>query len=165
MVSRRRVATAVVAAAVLLGAALFWPTRERQVKREMRAVAAWISKDEGEGAIRMAQRASEAPRFFADPCVVRADGYALEGSFSPHDLSRYALGAWSRLASIKARLYDLRVVFPERDRAEVTATVRVSVRDRDGEPTEATHEIACVVVRRDGRWLLQEASLVQVLER
>lgn len=165
MVSTRKAAAAALAVLVLVGAALLWPTRERQVKGAAKAVAAWMSKEEGEGAIRMAQRASEAPRHFADPCVVQAEGYGFEGRFSPQDLSRYALAAWSRVSALKVRLYDLRVTFPERDLAEVTATARIRVRDRDGEPSEETHEITCLMARQDGRWLLKEARLVQVLER
>jgi hypothetical protein len=165
VVTRNQALAAVLAAAFLLGAALFWPTRERQVKRAMKGVAAWISKDQDESALRMAQRASDAPRFFADPCKVSAEPYGVEGSFTPQDLSRYALGAWSRLAKLEVRFYDVHALLPERDRAEVTATVRISVRDEEGEPTEETHEVSCLLTRRDGRWLVEAVTLVQVLER
>lgn len=165
MVNRKKVICALLGLAVLWGLWYAFPTRERQVKRQLKALSHWASKDGKEGALAMAQRAGDANRFFAPTCTWKAEAYNLSGRFSPEDISRMALAARYRMDRISLRLYDVHVDFRDKDTADVDATVRLQGMSKDGDAVNETHEVRCVLKKTDGRWLLEDVTVVQVLER
>ena len=112
--------------AVICGIWYAFPTRERQVKRQLRSLAGWVSKEKDEGALSMAQRVGEANRYFAPSCTWKAEGYDLSGRFTPEDISRMAFAARSRVDHVSLKFYDVHVEFPAEDTARVDATARLS---------------------------------------
>lgn len=165
MVNRKRIHWALLGLAILWGLWYAFPTRERQVKRQLKSLAGWASKAKDEGALAMAQRAGEANRYFAASCTWKAEAYNVSGRFTPEEISRMALAARYRLEKISVRFYDVHVAFPAKDTADVDATVRIQGRSRDGDTINETHEVEGVLKKTDGRWLLEDVTVVQVLER
>jgi ketosteroid isomerase-like protein len=165
VVNRKGIIWAVLGAAILWGLWYAFPTRERQVKRQLKSLAGWVSKEKDEGALAMAQRVGEANRYFAPSCTWKAEGYNLSGRFTPEDISRMAFAARSRADHVSLKLYDVHVDFPAKDTAHVDATARLSGESKSGDAINETHEVECVLKKTDGRWLLEEVTVVQVLER
>lgn len=143
----------------------FFPTRERQVRRQMKALAAWASKESGEGALAAVQTAREAKEFFADPCEWQADAFELAGQISPDEIARYEFAVRSRFDTLRVKLYDLSIDFAQDGEAHVTTTIRVEGSKKDADPVNETHEVRCTLAKTDGRWLLKKITVVQVLKK
>lgn len=165
MVTRRKVLAAAAGVAVLWGLWYFFPTKTRQVRRQFKALASWMSKDGEEGALAIAQQAREAGRFIAPSCHVKSETYDIDGDVTPEDVARYYFAAHSRAAAISLKFYDLTVTFPEDATAQAIVTARLTVTPKEGDATTETHEVDCTMKKLQGRWLLQRVSLVQVLRK
>ena len=165
MVTRNRVIAAL--GLVLLAWSLwyFFPTRERQVKRQMNALAQWASKESGEGALAAVQTAREAKEFFADPCEWQAGAFDLSGQLSPDEIARYEFAVRSRFETLRVKLYDLSIDFSQDGAAHVTTTVRVEITSKEADPVNETHEVRGTLAKQDGKWLLEKVTVVEVLRR
>lgn len=165
MVTRNKILAAL--GVILLGWGLWYafPTRERQVRRQFKALASWAGKDGDEGALASVQTAREAGRFFADPCEWNAEAYNLSGRVSLEEITRYVFAARTRVEKLTVKFYDLAVEFLADGTAHAKATVRVQGTSKDGDAINETHELKCDLIKQDGRWLLSRITLVQVLKR
>jgi ketosteroid isomerase-like protein len=165
VVSRNRTFAVVGVALVLWGLWYLFPTRQRQVKRQLGALASWATKEPGEGALAAAQTARRAKEFFADPCSWNAEAFELSGRISPDEIAQYMFAARSRFNSLSIKFYDPLIDFQEDGSALVTATVRLQGTQRDGEPIHETHEIRFVMAKEDGTWLIRKVTVVEVLKK
>ncbi len=165
MVTRNRVLAALGLLLVAWGLWYFFPTRERQVRRQFKALASWASKDGEEGSIASLQTAREARDYFADPCQWTAEAYQLAGNVSINEITQYVFAARTRMDRLSVKFYDLRVEFTPEGQARVTATVRIVGVGKAGDTVNDTRELKCTLVKVDGRWLLKTVILVQVLKR
>lgn len=165
MVSRNRLLATLGIFLLAWGLWYFFPTRQRQVKRQLKALASWATKDPGEGALAAAQAARRAKDFFADPCSWTADAFDLSGRVSADEIAQYMFAARSRFDSLSIKFYDPLIDFQGDGSALVTATVRVQGAQRDGEPINETHEVRCVMDKEDGTWLIEKVTVVEVLRK
>ena len=165
MVTRNRLLASLGLVAVVWAFWYFFPSRERQVRRQFKALAAWASKDGEEGAIASLQTAREAKDYFADPCQWTAESYNLAGNISLNEITQFVFATRTRLDRLSVNFYDLRVEFTPEDEARATATVRIEGVGKGSDTVNDTRELKCTLVKVDGRWLLKTVILVQVLKR
>jgi hypothetical protein len=165
MVTRNRVLAALGIVALAWGLWHFFPSRQRQVKLQLMALATWATKEPGEGELAAAQTAREAKEFFANPCTWTAEAFELSGRISTDEIAQYMFAARSRFDSLSVKFYDAVIDFKEDGSALVTATVRVKGSQRDGDPINETHEIRCTMIKEDGNWLLKKVTVVEVLKK
>lgn len=165
MVTRNRVFAGLGLILLAWGLWYFFPTRERQVRRQMNALAQWASKESGEGALAAVQTAREAKDFFADPCEWQADAFDLSGQVSPDEIARYEFAVRTRFETLRVTLYDLSVDFSQDGAAHVTTTVRIEGSSKEAGPLNETHEVRGTLAEKDGKWLLKKVTVVQVLRR
>lgn len=165
MVSAKRIGTIFALILAAWGIYYFFPSRTRQVKRQLKAVEHWIDKDGPEGNLTIAREASEAADFFAPECAWDAPAYDLNGSFTVRDAARYYFAARDRFSSLSVRFYDVAVAFPSKNAADVTATVRITGVLKGGGDVGETHEIQCRLTKTGGTWLIDRVTVVQVLQR
>lgn len=163
--TRRTLLAAAAGLAVLWGLWYFFPTKARQVRRQFKALASWMSKDGEEGALAIAQQAREAGRFVGPSCHVESETYDIDGEVTPEDVARYYFAAHTRASAISLKFYDLAITFPDDETARAIATARLTVTPKEGDATTETHEVDCTLKKADGRWLLRRVSLVQVLRK
>lgn len=166
MVTRTRVFTALGLLALVWGLWYFFPSRERQVKRQFGALSSWATKTGDEGALASAQTARQAREFFADPCEWNAEAFSLSGRVSLDDITRYDFAARSRFTRLRLTFYDVGVDFDPAGMAVVTATARIEAAPHGGGDTlNETHEVRCSLVKEDGRWLINAVTVVAVLKK
>ena len=165
MVTRKRILAGLGLVALAWSLWYFFPSRERQVRRQIKALAAWVTKAPGEGALAAAMTAREAGKYFADPCEWTAEAFSLDGRVTPSEIGQTVFGALERFESLKVRFYDAAVDLQQDGSALVTATVRLDGAQRDGDPIHETHEVRCVMVKKDGRWLVRKVTVVEVLRK
>ena len=166
MVTRTRVLAALGLVALVWGLWFFFPSRERQVKRQFRALSSWAAKTGEEGALASAQTARQAREFFADPCEWNAEAFDLSGRISLDDITRYDFAARTRFTRLRLTFYDVGVDFDPAGTALVTATARIeAVPSGGGDTLNETHEVRCTLVKQDGRWLINAVTVVAVLRK
>jgi hypothetical protein len=152
------------AVALLALLLLCYPTDRRQIKRQFKRVAQWVSKEGPEGPLAIVQSIPEGRKYFADPCELKAEAYGVDESFSPLELSKLAMGARSRFDSFSVEFYDLTVGFTGDGEARATVTARISGSGGEDRLQE-TREVDCVLRKVEGRWLFSRIALVQVLKK
>lgn len=155
------------AAGVVLLAVLLtcYPTRTRQVKRKLSALASWVAKDGPEGNLAMASGASKAGEFFAPRVRVESEAHDFSGEVSREDIQRWYVAGRARFATLRPKFYDAVVEFPAPDRAEVRATLRLSGTTDGGDAVNETHEVTLSLTEGDAGWRVGRVALVQVLKR
>lgn len=163
ILSKRNAAVAG-ALALLVLLLLCYPTDRRQIKRQFKRLAEWVSKEGQEGPLALVQLIPEGRKFFANPCELKAEAYGVDESFSPLDLSKLAMSARSRFDTFSVEFYDLTIGFTGEGEARATVTARISGSGGE-ERIQETHEIECVLRKVEGRWLFSRIALVQVLKK
>ena len=144
---------------------LLFPTRERQVRHKLKALAGWASKDGNEGQLATAMKARDADRFFAPKCEWSTEGEELSGTLSPSDIGRFMFAYRSHWRNISLKFYDVQVEFPEHSAANVTATVLLRGESESGDDLNETHEVTCALEKGDGGWKITKVTVVQVLKK
>ncbi len=165
MVRGRRFWALALLVAAVLGLWLFYPTRERQVRRQLRALASWATKEGPEGQLATAMRARDAERFVAPASTWSTEGQELSGTLTPSEIGRFVFAYRSHWSQISVKFYDLQVDFPEDAVADVTATVLLRGRSDAGDDLNETHEVNCRLEKGDGGWLIHKVTVVEVLKR
>lgn len=159
--ARAAIVIVLVAAA---GAGYWWWNRpERQIQRLLDGLAEALSHDQpGEGLGAIAAVAGLQP-YFAPDVVVQY------GSPAPMTGRESVLAAAARVRAavpaLRVRFVDVRIdVAPGASRATVDCTVSASLTDRAGQERVDAREVKLEVARREGRWVVERAETVTVLE-
>jgi hypothetical protein len=155
----------IVALAGILLARHIFSGEQGKVKKQFHLLSKWVSKNQGESAIKAASRSRRIGSLFANPCTFKTDLYSLSGRYTPAEISGYAAQARVQLASLSLKFYDINVHFPKKTVADATLAMKVVARATTGELYRETHELACVLIKREGRWLFSEVSVVEILRK
>ncbi len=158
------IALIVALAGILLARHLF-TGEERKVKRQFHLLSKWVSKSPGESAIKTASESQSIGSLFANPCTFKTDLHSLSGRYTPAEISSYAAQARMQLASLSLKFYDINIHLPKKTVADATLAMKVVARATTGELYRETHELACVLIKREGRWLFSEVSVVEILRK
>lgn len=166
MVNRKHVVSggaALAAVAILL--LLFFPTRERQVKKAFRSLEDWVRVEGQEPPLEMVGKVRAAERLFADPVSFRSDAYEVEGRFSPKDAGTYGVRWRSRFQKLDLEFYDYSITFPGDGEALAVATAHLSGSALGGASLDEIHELHCTLRKDEEGWQFARFELVQVLDR
>lgn len=159
----KKTAIITIPALVLILLAVFAARRalrpeEAEIRRNLRRIAALLSKVEGEPPAAGFIRTQRAVEYFTEDCRIRAGGYRLTGQ----DELRAALQAARASASrISVRLHDMDIVITGETSAEARLTALAEADGPFGE--SAARELKILFSRLDGEWKIKHAETVEVL--
>ncbi len=154
----------VVAAAV--GAFLYFRGGEEgKVRKQFERLAFAVSKEPGEGNISMALKMETLPTLFADSCDVEIPQSPLIGQYSPEEITSNATRARMHFSSLTLKFYDMTVEFPEKDRARVEFTARLTGSAKGEKAVDEVREIAGTLRKIDKKWLFDPFRVVEVLKK
>lgn len=159
-----RIAVPLVLVVASAGAYLWWNSPERQIQRTLNGLADALSHDPPATSLSAISAASAIREYFAADVVIEAGApfSALRGRDA-------VLGAAARLhAAVPALLVefvDVRIALgPDRTDATVDCTATATISNRGGQQTVDARELILTMTRVDGRWVIESAKLVEVLE-
>lgn len=166
MVNRKPIAVlAGVAIPLLVLIALFFPTRERQVKKRFKVLREWVQVVGPEQPLEMAGKYREALELFADPLELESKTYDFSGKMSAQEVAGNASRWRGGFRNLDVEFIDLKVTFPEDEKAVATTTAHLSGQSTSGNRFDETHELEVTLKKGEKGWVFSKVVMVQVLER
>ncbi|HYA94542.1 MAG TPA: hypothetical protein VEK32_23895 [Thermodesulfobacteriota bacterium] len=153
---------------VILGiviAITFFPSEEKRVKKRFHLLSVWVSKSTEENAFTMLQKMRDIGSLFDEHCDLETDYPSLSGSYTREEISTYVGSARSHVSQLSLKFYDLQIVFPEKEVAQVTLTARLTGRSTAGEQMDETRELECLLRKTEKKWLFRQIDVVEVLKK
>jgi hypothetical protein len=154
----------VVIIGIVVAAAVF-PSEERSVKKRFLLLSEWVSKSPEESSLTMLQKMKDIGTLFFEPCELKSPNESLSGSYTRQEISAYAGSARSYFSQLNLKLYDLHVVFPEKEMAQVNLTARLIGRSKTGEGVDEIRELDCLLKKMDRKWLFSQIEVIEVLKK
>jgi hypothetical protein len=142
-----------------------FPSEEKRVKKRFHLLSEWVSKSPEEGSLTMLQKMKDIGTLFVEPCELKSPNESLSGSYTRQEISAYAGSARSYFSQLNLKLYDLQVVFPEKEVAQVNLTARLIGRSKTGEGVDEIRELDCLLKKVDGKWFFSQIEVIEVLKK
>jgi hypothetical protein len=142
-----------------------FPSEEKRVKKRFHLLSEWVSKSPEEGSLTMLQKMKDIGTLFVEPCELKSPNESLSGSYTRQEISAYAGSARSYFSQLNLKLYDLHVVFPEKEVAQVNLTARLIGRSKTGEGVDEIRELDCLLKKVDGKWFFSQIEVIEVLKK
>jgi hypothetical protein len=146
-------------------AATVFPSEERSVKKRFFLLSEWVSKSPEESSLTMLQKMKDIGTLFFEPCELKSLNESLSGSYTRQEISAYAGSARSYFSQLNLKLYDLHVVFPEKEVAQVNLTARLIGRSKTGEGVDEIRELDCLLKKMDRKWFFSQIEVIEVLKK
>ncbi len=141
------------------------PSEEKRVKKQFHLLSEWVSKSPEENAFMMLQKMKNIGTLFDEHCEMKIPDQSLSGSYTRQEISTYAASARSYVSQLDLKLYDLRIIFPEKETARVDLTARLTGRSTAGERVDETRELEFVLRKIGKQWLFSEIEVIEVLKK
>lgn len=149
----------------ILAATYLLESEEKKVKKQFDLLSKWVSKDLGESPITMASKARNIGTLFAESCELKVPVDSISATYTPAEVSGYALHGRLQFSEMSLKFYDLTVEFPEKGTAQVVLTANLKGRSMNGELIDETLEVQSVLKKTDQKWLFSAFEVVEVLEK
>ena len=149
---------------IVLAVTVF-PSEEKRVRKRFRLLSEWVSKFPEENSFTMLQKMKNIGTLFLEPCELKAPHESFSGSYTRQEMSAYAGSARSHFSQLDLKLYDLKVVFPEKEVAQVTLTARLIGKATSGEQVDEIRELECHLKKMDRKWFFSQVEVVEVLKK
>ncbi len=146
-------------------AIILLPSEEKRVKKQFHLLSEWVSKSPEENTFLMLQRMKNIGTLFDQQCELKIPSQSLSGSYHREEISAYAGSARSYFYQLDLKFYDLQVIFPEKEVAQVTLTGRLTGKSTAGEQEDETRELECLLKRIENKWLFSQIEVVEVLKK
>jgi len=158
--------------AILVVGILSWkylfPSEEKRVMKQFELLSQYVEKVAEEDILSAANRMKNISQLFADPCEFKIEGdpsYSFIGSYSREEIKGYALRGRSYFSELSLRFDDYKIEFPEKRRAEVRLTGRLTGRSTAGERVDEVRELFCILKKNKNLWLFNHLEVVEILKR
>jgi len=149
----------------ILAATYFLESEEKKVKKQFDLLSKWVSKDLGENPITMASKAKNIGTLFAESCELKVPVDSISATYTPAEVSAYALHGRLEFSEMSLKFYDLTVEFPEKGTAQVVLTANLKGRSMNGESIDETREVQSVLKKSEQKWLFSAFEVVEVLKK
>lgn len=163
---RRPVLLAIVAM-LLAGAAYYFlfHSIEDKVKKQLRLLAEYVSKDPGEKNLVMLFKTQNLPSLFAEQCDLEIAGSQLSGSYTPEEIMSHVVRGRMQFSKLSLNFYDIAVEYPGKTTARAEMTAKLAGTVDKNKAVEEVREIQAELKLVDGKWLFSKFKVVEVLEK
>jgi len=160
----RLAATAVLVALAVLLFLKLRPNEEKEIRRQIDALAARFSKHAGESSSVMAVKMHSLPDLFADELQLEMLGFPFNGVYRQAEISSHIARARTQFQTIDLMFHDVDVQIQDAENAVATLTGRLIIeRANDKAPAEDVREVMCRLRKIDGDWRFTSFEEVEVL--
>ena len=159
----------IIIAIVLIGVAAFvafnYFSDEKKIMRRLDGLSGFISKEEGEPALTMAQKMKGVGSVFSETCLFEFDGRNISRNFRSDEITSYTTAARIKFSNLSLKFYDITVTVKDGNMANVSLTAIASGMTSGGEIFDETHEIEFELVKVDNEWFLRRIRAIEVLKK
>jgi hypothetical protein len=146
-------------------ATLFFPSEEKQVKKQFALLSEWVSKDPGESTLTMARKMKSIGTLFSESCDLIAPVHSLSGTYTREEISSLALQSRAQFFDLSLKFYDLNISFPEKGVAKVNLTGKLKGKSTLGETVDETRELDCLLKKIEKKWRFSQFEVIEVLKK
>ena len=136
-----------------------------QVKKPFSSIAKWAAKDGEESNLVTARKIQNFMSILADTCTIKAPESEETKEFSGREIAQKMMLARRDFTTISLKFYDLEIVFPEKNTANVIATARATGTSKEGDLFSGTYEFECTLQKGAEGWVFSAVEIVEVLEK
>ncbi len=150
---------------LIAATAWWWPNDEKEILQQLKTLTELSSKQTQEQGVEALTKAAQIGALFTDPCQVEIEAYSHNGSYSRKDIIDRIIFIRNRPHPFSVSLDDTTITLEAADGiATVIATLQVRGLEGD-EMVADVQEIALVMNKQEGEWLIGAATVVEVLRR
>lgn len=157
---------------ILLAGILSWrylfPSEERRVLQRFELLSQYVEKKASEDIISTANRIKNLSQLFTNPCEFKIEEgpfYSFTGTYTREEIGGYALRGRSYFTDLSLRFSDYRIVFLDKESAQVRLTGRLTGSSTAGEKVDETREVLCILKKIGKVWLLAKLEVIEILKR
>lgn len=158
-----------IAAALLVAIGIYYiffsKTEADRVKQQFKYLSEYASKLPGEGGAAMLYKAKVVANVFDDYCDLTTDESFLAGHYSKEEISGKSLAIRKMFSSALITFHDLTIESMDDKKATVTGTVRLSGKDNNSLAVEQARAIEVLLLKKDGKWLISDFKIGNVLKK
>lgn len=163
MVNKKVFIAAAIAAAVLL--ALFYPTEKRKIKRTLKNVSEWVSKDVDATMLSVAAKSKKAGKYFAPKALFAYEKKGIEAEFSLEEIERGYVFLLQQERKFKVGFRDVKIDLGENNAASATLTALVESEGTTFDGLSSVNEISLELQKGDEGWRIRAVKINEVLEK
>lgn len=153
---------------ICMGAAtaafFLFPSDEKKIQSNLNALADYCSTTGNDKAIAALTKISLAGKLCSNPIKVEVQSFDINRDLSRKELTDHILMMKKMLPDTEFTFYDTTILFPEKNRAELTTTLRLSGQVKDNRFTDA-YELTIHTDKIDGKWLFSSFKVIEFIEQ
>ena len=150
---------------VAWGLYLYLQSDERKVRKRFSKLSELVSKEGGESAVVLAQKARNTGALFYSTCTIESGDSMRSGTYKPEEIASHTASARAMFQELSLEFYDLKVDFPSGDTARAGLTGILKGLTKSDELFDETHELEVDLTKVENDWFISRIKAVQTLER
>ncbi len=143
---------------------VLFPGNERQIRHNLDSLADYCSTTGNDRAIAALTKIAKAGKLFQSPCKVEMESFGIDRELDRKEITDHILMMKKMLPATRFTFSDTFVTFPEKNRAELTTTLRLTGKTTDNRFTDA-FELNIITEKIEGKWLFSSVKVVEFLEQ
>ncbi len=136
----------------------------RQINKQLQSLTELTSKSKKESSIKSLQKAAEIGKIFNDPCILNLDQYDHTGSYSRKRIIDRILMVRAMSQQVSVSFYDTDIQVTEEKQANISTTMYAKGIENHNKSADI-RELAMIMEKIDGDWLITSVTFVEVLEQ
>lgn len=154
----------IVLAGTALSTWLYLTSDTRQIRNQLNTLSELSEKKGPEQGIEALTKAAGIGKLFSEQCTLELEEYGHRGTYFRKDITDSVFMVRNRSRQTTLKMYDITITVENSTHAAIALTLHLS--GVVGEETAVdVSEIALTMNKKEGDWLIDSVTVVQVLER
>lgn len=149
---------------IAAAAYLLFPSDEKKIRGNLDSLADYCSTTGNDKAIAALTKVSLAGKLFHSPCLVEVKSFDIQQELSRKEVTDRILMMKKMLPVTRFTFSDTDILFPDKDHAETTTTLRLNGKARSNRFTDA-YELNIITTKVEGDWLFTSVQVVEFIEQ
>lgn len=149
---------------VTIIAIVFLPNDKKRILSNLDALAEYCSSASGEKAIALLKKGALAAKLCKNPCMVQIPFRDIQRDYARKELTDQIIMMKKIMPETNFGFHDTGITFPEKTRAELTTTLKLTGKINNDHFTDA-YELSIHTEKIDGDWLFSSFSVIEFIEQ
>jgi hypothetical protein len=149
----------------VLAVLTLFPSEEKKVRKQFKALSNVVSKEPGENVFTTARKAQEIVPLFDENCELIIPEDSVSALFRRGEITNYVIRGRTQFSDLSLTFVDLSITFPERGTAKVVLTAKLKGKIVNGDRMDETREVQSTLKKIKRKWYFTTFEVVEVLKK